>query len=174
MGIWDLEQIKHDLDEAEVETNDFDEVKTQKVYLGSVFHLYPSGKFYTPWSNSHLEVCVNCRKAGDNIPCDDEHPCIDPFPLSGIQVYHDRGKTIYIVSRKTGPNNEDWENAGSFITREEAEEYIREHVYHCEFCRDMKWLHEASAELETIGACLESGEGDPCDLYATRVLETKQ
>ena len=31
---------------------------------------------------------------------------------------------------------------------------------------DEEWCDAAQAELEAIGANLESGEGDPCDLFA--------
>jgi len=41
---------------------------------------------------------------------------------------------------------------------------------HCEACQDAQWVEAAEAELETINACLASGEGDPTDLFATRSI----
>lgn len=34
--------------------------------------------------------------------------------------------------------------------------------------QDAEWYERAETELDTIGAYLESGEGDPCDLYVVQ------
>lgn len=36
---------------------------------------------------------------------------------------------------------------------------------------DDAWWEQAEQELDTIGAALTSGEGDPCDLYAVREVD---
>jgi len=35
-----------------------------RAYVGSVFSLLPSGKFYTPWANSNVEPCPRCGGDG--------------------------------------------------------------------------------------------------------------
>lgn len=44
---------------------------------------------------------------------------------------------------------------------------------HCEVCRDARWHQEAESDLQSINANLESGEGDPCDLFAAQYEETE-
>jgi len=48
--------------------------------------------------------------------------------------------------------------ACSNVSDEEAEE-------------DEAWREQAEEELGSIGAVLESGEGDPCDLFAVQYVE---
>jgi hypothetical protein len=88
--IFNLEKIKQQLNESESQI-DIDGNEFKSVYLGTVFELTPSGKFYMPW-------CSN-------------------------------------------------------VTEEETLE-------------DDEWYDEARYELLQIGAELENGEGDPCDLFA--------
>lgn len=78
--------------EEEEEQEDWDGNIVKRTYLGTVFDLTPSGKYYMPF------VCSN-------------------------------------------------------VTEEEAE-------------KDEEWYEQAEAELDTIGACLVPGEGDPTDLFA--------
>lgn len=96
--IFDLKQLATNLEAAEVQ-KDYDHRLVKMVFLGTVFGLMPSGKFYMPWYS---------------------------------------------------PN----------ISEEEAED-------------DELWRKEAEEELQTIGAYLETGEGDPCDLFAVKIVETE-
>jgi len=48
--------------------------------------------------------------------------------------------------------------AHSNVTEEEAE-------------LDQDWYEEAEAELEGVGAYLENGEGDPCDLFVVQEVD---
>ena len=34
------------------------------IFLGTVFALCPSGKYYTPWANSNVEDCPRCKGKG--------------------------------------------------------------------------------------------------------------
>ena len=36
----------------------------RRVYLGTVFGLTPSGKYYTPWANSNVAGCPGCGGRG--------------------------------------------------------------------------------------------------------------
>lgn len=128
--IFNLDLLKTELDNAEIEEDMFGN-RGQSVYLGTVFNLYPSGKYYMPWASSNVEVCESCAKANDG-PCDERSPCVPP------------------------------------------EGYDGEEPYHCEVCKDMAWLKAALAELESIGAYLIPGDGDPCDLFANRPLPSTE
>jgi len=129
--IFDLNTIKQELDDAEIE-QDEEGKNIQRTYLGSVNILYPSGKFYTPWDHSNLEICDNCNASGMNSSCNEITPCI---PSKSKIDDHDEGNQ-----------------------------------YHCEACKDMAWLEEASNELETIGAVLANDTDDPTDMYALRTV----
>ncbi len=77
-------------------------------YVGSVFSLLPSGKFYTPWANSNVEPCPRC--GGDG--CD---------------------------------------YCGGLGSREAFE--------------DETWYNSVDEIASERGLWLESGEGDPTDLF---------
>jgi len=40
--------------------------KIMSLYLGTVFNLFPSGKYYTPWACSNVELCPRCKGEGCN------------------------------------------------------------------------------------------------------------
>ncbi|MFA7211784.1 MAG: hypothetical protein WC110_10105 [Bacteroidales bacterium] len=92
--IFDLDYIEKQLAEAEPYTSPGADDPVRSVFVGTVFSLYPSRKYYVPFA------CSN-------------------------------------------------------VSEVEAEE-------------DEAWRAQAEAELDTIDAWLESGEGDPCDLFVTR------
>lgn len=94
MAELNIKAIRTLLDKAEWEPTEDGDGRTRRVYLGTVFALKPSGKYYTAFASSN-------------------------------------------------------------VTDEEAQQ-------------DEAWTEKAGTELEGIGACLESGEDDPCDLFATQ------
>lgn len=99
-AIFDLKALRAELDEQDWEPDfqdDPEHNEVRRVFLGTVFVLTPSGKYYTPWA------CSN-------------------------------------------------------VTEAEAE-------------KDERWYEQAREELESIGLSLESGEGDPCDLFAAEYRE---
>ena len=95
---------------------DYQEFKS--VYLGTVFNIMPSGKFYMPWANSNVDACPRCKGAG----CD---------------------------------------HCGDMGSREAFEDSIMQEA-----------MEDYAGEL---GCTVESGEGDPCDLFLiqTRDIESK-
>ena len=93
--IFDLEHLKKQIDDEERYT-DIDGIPMKSVFIGTVFALLPSGKYYTPYANSN-------------------------------------------------------------VSEEEAE-------------KDKEWWQEADDELDKIDAFITPGEGDPCDLFVTRLV----
>jgi len=54
-SIFNIENLKEELESAEWDVDpDNPDMESRQVYLGTVFALYPSGKFYTPWANSNV------------------------------------------------------------------------------------------------------------------------
>lgn len=66
--------VKAEMDSQQWEVDTCDDVDWRSVFLGTVFDLYPSGKFYTPWANSNVDVCESCAEANDG-PCEEDSPC---------------------------------------------------------------------------------------------------
>lgn len=59
----DLEKIVKELeDEGTIEEIDGRTFKS--IYIGKVFDIYPSGKYYTPFAASNLEPCPICEGSG--------------------------------------------------------------------------------------------------------------
>lgn len=108
-----------------------EDFETRRLFVGTVMSLTPSGKFYTPWANSNVEVCESC---GNNTepPCDDDIKC-------------------------TGSTGEPLTGDG-----------------HCEVCRDAAWREQFELEADRHGMFLESGEGDPCDLFVCQSREVDE
>lgn len=45
----------------------------REVFIGTVFGWYPSGKYYTPFAHSNVEICNACEDR--MAPCTEEFPC---------------------------------------------------------------------------------------------------
>lgn len=65
--IFDLKALREELDKEEwLDDPDNPGNEYRTVFLGSVFRLYPSGKYYTPWATSVLTPCPDCEGKGCN------------------------------------------------------------------------------------------------------------
>ena len=115
--IFNVDVIREEMQSADWMTIESGCVEERSVYLGSIFALTPSGKFYTPWANSNVTICQACVEHGPD--------------FDGATCGNDAcgGKC-------------------------------------CEAHADALWWGQAESELDAAGYSLESGEGDPCDLFA--------
>lgn len=86
------------------------------IYIGSVFSIMPSGKFYMPWACSNVNLCSRCKGKG----------CSYCGFLGSREAFEDD------------------------LMYEQIEFYLDKFKFPV-------WL--------------ESGEGDPCDLFIVRSLE---
>lgn len=50
----DWKEIRKELDLQDWEKDDFDETESRRIYIGTVFNLLPSGKYYQPFACSHV------------------------------------------------------------------------------------------------------------------------
>lgn len=137
-GIFNLWKLKKVLTQADAEPSDYDpDVLESRVYLGSVFSLTPSGKYYMPWACSNLDPCTECEGTGRSSA---EHKS------KRVRRRNRRGRSC----RRCG-------GLGSV-----------------EAFWDEVWREKAEEELESIGAFLEAGEGDPCDVFAVMVKHKEE
>ena len=153
-----LDAIKRELELSDWE-KDFmnDGIESRRVYLGTVFALYPSGKYYMPWACSNLDVCNDCNGSGQELTL--------RSILQGVKqaIRWTFTRTYYTIKRG------EWKLS---IYRNIA--YLHASCGNCggtgsrEAYLDQLWREQVELELDTIGAYLESGEGDPCDLFATQ------
>ena len=157
---FDWERVKKELQESEWETED--DMERRSIYIGSVFDLAPSGKYYTAWANSNLEACPLCDGSGKygfsrcNI--------CDGFGKRGISVEDDVEKYEKV-------------QVGDVCLRCEGKGY---HLLTCPYC-DGLGSHEAyldevfwslfESEAEKHGLSIECGEGDPTDVFVVEYRE---
>ena len=60
-----MEAIREALDLEDWEEDDMNPgSEVRRVYLGSVFALAPSGKYYMPWACGNLDSCPKCKGKG--------------------------------------------------------------------------------------------------------------
>jgi hypothetical protein len=156
--------VKADLESQEWETVERDR-QERSVFLGTVFRLYPSRKYYTPWANSNLEPCPACKGSGE-------------VPLAKRRVWkkwhkrtaknHEMVHKRRLVGNVAGLLTQGWYR---------AYQKIRQRLYagSCRYCGgcgsreaylDEQYGEALEAEAEAHGLFVFSGEGDPCDLLA--------
>lgn len=62
---FNLQAIRAELDTSDYEIDPEDRhYEIRRVYLGSVFSLTPSGKFYAPFACSNVDACESCKGKG--------------------------------------------------------------------------------------------------------------
>ena len=80
---FDWVQIEKNMKEQDWEVEE-PGLETRLLFVGTVMGLTPSGKFYTPWACSNVQVCSQCASASE-APCDSDYLCDDSSgdPLTG-------------------------------------------------------------------------------------------
>ena len=168
---FDLDAVKADLESQEWETGpDGDECRS--VFLGTIFSICPSGKYYQPWAAGNVEMCVLCggmgtvknimadvalykfwRNAGNDIRAE----AIESFGFIRLGKWPQRAmrilETVDNLSERFRPNIECPQCGGVGST---------------EALLDEIWREKADAVYESRGFSIESGEGDPCDIFAVQ------
>jgi hypothetical protein len=128
--------IKDGLKDSPYQDTDMEGNTVERVYLGTVFSLTPSGKFYTPFANSNVDSCPRCKGTG-------------------------------VIQHKS----ENTTGHPTFLTES------------CSFCgglgsretyEDEVFNEELERAADKAGWYIESGEGDPCDIFMVRVVDTPE
>jgi hypothetical protein len=153
--ILNLEEIKKEAANVEVYNGE------RWVFLGSVFSLTPSGKYYMPYACSNLDLCPHCggtgvrHKSGKN------------------RIWKKKRARLYDTFRKARKRNLPVEETLRVrLIKERLASDPTESCIHCggmgsmEAYQDELWHEEVQAELVSIGGYLCSGEGDATDLFA--------
>lgn len=148
--------------------------EARSIYLGTVFSLTPSGKYYMPFACSNVDLCDICNGRGmisGGKAQDRAHNTISKIRdmiNSTIATYPQKSHTItrrkpapltirllvalYQIGKAFAPSTcENCQGIGS------REAYL-----------DTLWWENCNALYDSHGFCVESGEGDPCDVFATQ------
>lgn len=145
------------------------EGKAHYYYLGSVFSLTPSGKYYAPWATSNLSDCPRCKGKGTT-----RNTKGDPEEYARLS---EKACTLRVATMQEYGA---WCNGGwpkeriDEIEEIEKQEKAVKPERTCSWCGGMgsreAWLDslwwEAVEEIaEDLGAAVTSGEGDPTDVF---------
>lgn len=166
--ILNIDEVKKELDKAEpYEDTENQGQFLQTIYLGSIFSLTPSGKFYTTWANSNLEPCMRCKGKGN------------------IKNKHKSIKKVDAIDRKIFQVAHGWAKPYATLTKRQQQlidklRKIREHYDKWKTCPecyglgslearlDEDWWKQLESELEPIDAWYHGSEGDGCDIMISR------
>jgi len=142
----------------------FDDGQEQRsAFLGTVFALLPSGKYYMPWACSNVDPCPVCDGKG-TLSQGKAQDLVSDLSYKVKNLLSDTVRdrkyapfTVWLAVRfyhlwqRSMPNT--CAACGGLGSREA---YL-----------DELWYEKANDALETVDLYLEHGEGDPCDLFAT-------
>lgn len=142
----------------------------RRLYLGTVFAWYPSGKFYTPFANSNVASCPVCKGDG-SLPPHHKRRIVKKWARR-----HARVMRKFDAMRKPARRALNHAAACAWLQTQPKAFRMRGGVPRpsCDFCGglgsreahlDELWRESAEEALESIGCSLTSGEGDPCDLF---------
>jgi hypothetical protein len=139
----------------------------RRVFLGTVFRLYPSGKYYTPWANSNVDPCPHCGGRGF-VPARHQ----TRRRMKKWQARMDRIRGLFVKRGYIGhPERIDGTAIGRSFRRLQCLSALRQ----CEKCgglgseeayQDQRYGEALEAEAEERDLYIADGEGDPCDVFA--------
>jgi hypothetical protein len=173
---WDWEKIRAEALSNPNEQGEWEEEHYGSCFIGSVFTLTPSGKFYTPWATSNLTPCPQCkgegrisnRKTGD---ADRYYPGKEELDATRVSY-----ATLHGFAS-------DWPEGLLEKTNTRARELETFNpVQECNWCggigsheaaQDEDWREALEYVAGSKGMWLTNGEGDPCDLFICTPLEGK-
>lgn len=169
-----IRSVIPDLDHGEIEKDDEGNyIKT--TFIGTVFAIMPSGKYYLPFACSNVDICPYCDGNGST---PNTNLIIKEFSrYYGVYLYYhdmiEKGEISY-----------------SDLSRDERIEYSDAYDYinilnpsmvECPLCcgvgsreayEDQVFQESLEKEAEKHHAWISSGEGDPCDILISRFIDT--
>lgn len=141
----------------------------RSLFLGTVFSLMPSGKYYTPWACGNVEHCEACAGAGWVF-----NPMRDVPRRERIERAL-RKYFPYVFQRYGAWYSGQWPaSVEARLHKMRAESKACADTLTCPRCHGMgseeAWndhvfTEQLEEEAAAIDACIISGEGDPCDLF---------
>lgn len=171
---FDMAKVRTALDGQDWEDDSHgDGSQVRRLYLGSVFSLMPSGKYYTPWACSNLDPCETCKGEG--------RVTAKRLKRRTIKKWATRHKRTMAKYARLNPHDLPWAQAPDaallYLHRQRGLFRLRGFAPGsvCTACcgsgsreahLDELWREVTESAFEAIGLSIEAGEGDPCDLFA--------
>jgi hypothetical protein len=148
----------------------------RRIYLGTVFGLTPSGKYYMPWACSNVWGCNTCKGTGSILTTKRRIHKKWASKQKGARRHYMNPKRVVVYVHRD---------------RCDAKHAKRMRIYHnysrsmrsCTACGgsgsreahlDEKWREYAESLCESIGASLQNGEADSCDLFVVEYRDTPE
>ena len=144
-------------------------------YLGTVFALCPSGKYYLPFACSNVESCPRCKGKGTVKVFDNCHIC--------------KGNGHRMVSELAALRKETEEQTSQFLLDNYPDCNLAMGHFDCLYCNglgkiaktcswcdglgsreaylDQVWYETLDTMGDRFGLYITHGEGDPCDIFVS-------
>jgi len=168
---WDWSNIQTDCEENVAEDDDGQQIG--QCFLGTCFHLAPSGKYYMPWVCSNVDACPRCKGKGTL-----------PNPRKATKRFDRLSRKINRIVKQMlnqyGCYPEWPKNTEALIQKLRAKAERFKPELECPLCHgagsheaylDQEWFEALEACLDEHGMFFQTGEGDPCDYFAAMVME---
>ena len=162
---FDPSEVRASVNSEDWQESMFDDGQEQRgAFLGTVFALCPSGKYYTPWACSNVDPCPVCNGKGTISQGRMQDLVYDVLRFLQCEIV---GQTI---------RNRDKAPLTIKLLCLLYKTRMRFAPITCAACGglgsreaylDDLWHEKADLALGTVDLYLEHGEGDPCDLFAT-------
>ncbi len=160
------ENVRKKMDEQEWQMDGENEGRFRELFLGTVFGLFPSGKYYTPWACSNLNPCEVCKGKGEVLR--GRRPRRKNFKKACKR--YERLRDDYL-RRFSLPLPEPQRQKMSRLWRRSLryDPYVS-----CDYCggigsreayEDEVYREELEKEASEHGFYVTEGEGDPCDIF---------
>lgn len=159
--------------------NGDEETPAMTEYVGSVLHMSPSGKYYTPFANSNVDSCVYCKGSGISKQYDDCNIC------------HGTGERTFEEIKKYG-----WTKEKFISSNKSHVPFLDENHFECFACYGKGIVYRQCSYCGGIGSreayqdeifwdafdetlaeknfWRESGEGDQLDVFIGRSMTEEE
>lgn len=170
---WDAVRAALDGEEW-VADSDNEEMEKRSVYLGSVFHLYPSGKYYMPFACSNLDPCPDCNGTGQ-IRRGVKRRSIKKWQKARERCWRLADRN-HLVGRVDLLQRHGWYRYWMYAMK-------RLDAFGCIRCNgtgsheavlDEIFREKLEGEADEHDCSIESGEGDPCDVFITEYRDVER
>ena len=164
---FDLEVALKELDDAEP-----DEEGEASVFVGTVFSLTPSGKYYMPWASSNVQGCDGCN--GTGTVRFSVSPRVAKKWKNQQQIRRLWIKRYGVPSAWPERIRRRSDRLNQLLARASNVCLNCGGLGSAEAYRDERWQEFVEEELQRFGCYLRAGEGNGTDLYLCTYKEIKE